>query len=335
MNTIVFKLRTSHEASFAISNFLQANGALGITVVDKVEFLQTINEQSTADTIAGEFIEALSDEVVIESYFNGQDDRIQINQKLDLLEDSGNPNKVWISINDFEERIKDSLERASEFVDIGFGYVSHNIVKEEDWSEKWKEYYDTLKIGRIVINPSWIDYQEKPDEIVLQLDPGSAFGTGSHESTSLVLQYLSDYDFKELQEGAVLDLGTGSGILAIAASKIFPRRKIEAIDIDQQALDLAKLNAEKNQANIAFSLGELWQRENTYSLILANLIADIHLDLAEEYLDKLKDKGFLIASGIVASRANEVKEKFASLGIEIIDQLYKNDWYTFLGWLAP
>ncbi|HZJ69165.1 MAG TPA: hypothetical protein VFD28_04055, partial [Candidatus Eisenbacteria bacterium] len=79
MNTIVFKLRTSHEASFAISNFLQANGALGITVVDKVEFLQTINEQSTADTIAGEFIEALSDEVVIESYFNGQDDRIQIN----------------------------------------------------------------------------------------------------------------------------------------------------------------------------------------------------------------------------------------------------------------
>lgn len=330
MNFLVFEFRTNHEACFAISNFLQANGALGISITAKQEFLQSLEDYSTPDTIASEFIENLSDEVLIEAYFKGFDDQVEINQEIALVDDNDTVSKIWISINDFEDQLRDGLKRIQEISTIGLGYLGYKIIVEEDWSENWKQYYETLKIGSIVINPSWIDYQAKPDEVVLNLDPGSTFGTGSHESTSLVLECLANFHFKNMPKGRILDLGTGSGILAIAAAKIFPNRDVAAIDIEEHAVNVAKKNALKNEADIFFSVGELEDTKEQYSLILANLVASIHMDLAEKYLDRLLPEGFLLISGIIESKAKEVRSKFDSVGLEIIDKLSRNDWHLFL-----
>ncbi len=338
---IVFHFLTSHEAAYPISNFLQAMGSVGVTSVDKADFLKTLEEQATPDLIIDEFLAGLSFEVRLEAYFPYRDGQV----KAELLPDSArlmvtserdgarDQDLVWQKLADFEGRIKEALESIAEFCQLGQGYQGYSLVKEEDWANNWKSYYQTLKFGRIVVNPSWLNYQVQPGELLLNLDPGSAFGTGSHESTALALNFLSSYDFTKepsRERSRLLDLGTGSGILALAAAKVLPDWQVEAVDIDRHAVDQAKANAAKNNLNIKFSTGELRDQPGPYNIILANLIANLHLDLAEDYCRKLAPAGLLLASGIIAGRLDDVRACFESNSLEILDLYRAGDWSAIL-----
>ncbi|MGB4609915.1 MAG: 50S ribosomal protein L11 methyltransferase [Saccharofermentanales bacterium] len=353
---LIFQFKTTHEAAFALNHYLLACGAAGISTIDKTELLESFQTNYSPDVIAEDFLNSLDYEVMIEAYFpvytglSAPDDKfypdnkrslrseenlkVEINQDLNsAVTETEVPKtaKQRISIAQFEKIIEQSLTRIAEFSDIGQGYVGYRQLAEENWSENWKKYYRTHKIGRIVINPSWLEYSVQADEILLNLDPGSAFGTGEHESTSSVLRFLSDFDFSVLPTGPILDLGTGSGILAIALAKILPDSEIIALDIDPHAVEVAKKNAAFNFVeNIDFVTGELHSQNQKYGLIIANLTASIHLDLIQEYMRKLISGGYLMLSGIINQRADEVRTVFAQNGFVPVSEIDDNDWLSIV-----
>jgi ribosomal protein L11 methyltransferase len=353
---LIFQFKTTHEAAFALNHYLLACGAAGISTIDKTELLESFQTNYSPDVIAEDFLKSLDYEVVIEAYFpvytglsvpddkfypeNKRSLRSEENLKVELNQDLNSvvtetevpkTAKQRISIAQFEKIIEQSLTRIAEFSDIGQGYVGYRQLAEENWSENWKKYYRTHKIGRIVINPSWLEYSIQADEILLNLDPGSAFGTGEHESTSSVLRFLSDFDFSVLPTGPILDLGTGSGILAIALAKILPDSEIIALDIDPHAVEVAKKNAAFNFVeNIDFVTGELHSQNQKYGLIIANLTASIHLNLIQEYMRKLISGGYLMLSGIINQRADEVRTVFAQNGFVLVSEMDDNDWLSIV-----
>ncbi|NLJ70062.1 MAG: 50S ribosomal protein L11 methyltransferase [Clostridiaceae bacterium] len=345
---LIFQFKTTHEAAFAINNYLLACGAVGISSIDKTELEESLQTNHSPDVIAEDFLNNLDSEVIIEAYFPISSDlssqenivhsdsednlKVEINQDLNYAAaEVGKIAKQRIPITQFEIKIEQSLARIAEFSDIGQGYIGYRRIETDNWSEKWKQYYDTNKIGRIVINPSWLEYSAQADEIVLNLDPGSAFGTGEHESTSIVLSFLSEFNYNNLPPGPILDLGTGSGILAIALAKLLPDAEITALDIDPHAIEIAKNNAAFNLVeNIDFSVGELHMQNQKFSLIVANLTADIHLDLVQTYKDKMMSGGFLIISGIIKQRANEVRAIFEQNGFVLLSEKEENDWQSII-----
>lgn len=201
-------------------------------------------------------------------------------------------------------------------------------LKEEDWAECWKKYYKPLRIGKhIVIVPAWEDYAAKEDDVIVKIDPGMAFGTGTHETTSLCAELIEKYMPKGVR---ALDVGTGSGILAVIASKL-GAREVEALDIDPNAVRAAKENCAANGAlNITCRQSDLIRAASgRYAFISANIVADIILRMSENVTDYLEDGGILIVSGIIETQAKDVCDALAEKGLTLIDKLSKNDWNAF------
>ena len=206
--------------------------------------------------------------------------------------------------------------------------IEINGLKEEDWANSWKQYYKTLKIGkRIVIVPAWETYQPKEGEITVRMDPGMAFGTGTHETTRLVIELLEDYT---LPGCYMLDVGTGSGILAICASKL-GASKCNAYDIDPMAVRVANENIrESGQTNVICEVSDLLKQVNLkdgkYDLICANIVADIIIRMTPDVGAYLKDDGVLLASGIISERAEDVIASFEKHGFRIAEKREENGW---------
>lgn len=202
---------------------------------------------------------------------------------------------------------------------------------EEDWANEWKKYYKTLHIGtRTVINPPWIPYEAKDDEIVVKMDPGMAFGTGTHETTRLCLLLLEKY----LTKGdRVLDVGTGSGILSIAARKL-GARSAYAYDIDPVAVRVAKDNVETNGVeNITCGVSDLLHdidRFEPYDFVCANIVADILIRMAPDIGDVMKQGGLIVTSGIIEGKCIEVKEAMESHGFAVSHTETENDWVAYV-----
>ena len=200
-------------------------------------------------------------------------------------------------------------------------------VREEDWANSWKAYYQPIRIGkRLVIVPAWETYNAKPDDLIVKMDPGMAFGTGTHETTRLIIGMLEDY----VKPGCrMLDVGTGSGILAICASKL-GAGECFAYDIDPMAVRVANENIkESGLTNIKCEQSDLLKqvdRTKPYDLICANLVADIIIRMIPDLAPFMDEKTVLLASGIINSRADDVKECFAKYGYRIVAQPTENDW---------
>ena len=200
-------------------------------------------------------------------------------------------------------------------------------VREEDWANSWKAYYQPIRIGkRLVIVPAWETYDAKPDDLIVKMDPGMAFGTGTHETTRLIIGMLEDY----VKPGCrMLDVGTGSGILAICASKL-GAGECFAYDIDPMAVRVANENIrESGLSNIKCEQSDLLKqvdKTKPYDLICANLVADIIIRMIPDLAPLMDEKTVLLASGIINSRADDVKECFAKYGYRVIDQPTENDW---------
>ena len=201
-------------------------------------------------------------------------------------------------------------------------------VNEEDWANSWKDYYKPIQIGeRIVIVPAWEKYDKKPDDIIVTMDPGMAFGTGTHETTRLVIKLLERYT-KEGQR--MLDVGCGSGILAICASKL-GAKECKAYDIDEVAVRVAEDNIVSNNCeNVTCEQSDLLKSVDLsggqYDLITANIVADIIIRMVPDVGRYMKDDGVLLASGIIAPRANDVISAFENAGFKIAEVETDNDW---------
>ena len=201
-------------------------------------------------------------------------------------------------------------------------------VCEADWANAWKAYYKPIKIGeRIVIVPAWEKYDAKKGEIIVRMDPGMAFGTGSHETTRLVIGLLEKY----VKSGErVLDVGCGSGILAICASKL-GAGLCRAYDIDPVAVKVARENIkDSGQKNITCDQSDLLRQvdihDGGYDIICANIVADIIIRMTPDVGRYLNDDGVLLASGIILERAGDVISCFEANGFEIVETVEDNGW---------
>ena len=201
-------------------------------------------------------------------------------------------------------------------------------VCESDWANAWKAYYKPIKIGeRMVIVPAWEKYDAKDGEIIVRMDPGMAFGTGSHETTRLVIGLLERY----VKSGErVLDVGCGSGILAICASKL-GAGLCRAYDIDPVAVKVARENIkDSGQKNITCDQSDLLRQvdihDGGYDIICANIVADIIIRMTPDVARYLNDEGVLLASGIILERAGDVISCFEANGFEIVETVEDNGW---------
>ena len=203
---------------------------------------------------------------------------------------------------------------------------------EQDWETSWKKHYKTLAIGeRLIIKPSWQDYTATPEQVVIEIDPGMAFGTGQHATTRECLLALE----RHLRPGmVVLDLGTGSGILAIAAAKLGASRVL-ALEINPAAVAVARSNAEANGVSdlMAVALGTLpkyktWRRN--FDLVIANITARVIDELAEPLVCSLRPQGILIAGGIIEECLEGVSMRLEEAGARIIDILSDEEWRTIV-----
>ena len=211
-----------------------------------------------------------------------------------------------------------------------FGPALFRHVTEEDWSDEWKQYFHVTRVGKhIVIKPSWEDYAPEPEDVVLELDPGMAFGTGTHPTTVLVLEALE----KMIRPDTTLfDVGTGSGILAMTAAKL-GAKNIKAVDIDGVAVRTAKENIEKAgmQDRIEVRQGDLLHgTEGKADVIVANILADIIIMLLPDIPGKLKEGGLFFASGIIEDYQQDVTEAAEKAGLRVKETTRIKDWVGLL-----
>ena len=204
--------------------------------------------------------------------------------------------------------------------------------REEDWANAWKEHYHPVRVGkRVVVRPPWRDYQSEPDDVVIELDPGMAFGTGTHPTTRLCMGALEQV----LKPGhRVLDVGTGSGVLAIAALKL-GAASVDAVDIEPVSVRAAKENRDRNgvRDDLRIEVGSVGQNgpfEGTYDLVLANIIARILIDLAEGIVGHIAPGGTLILSGIIESKEAAVGDCFDGYGLVLSRRTQIEDWVALV-----
>ena len=209
------------------------------------------------------------------------------------------------------------------------GELRTRIVREADWAEAWKAYFPVMRIGRrLVIRPTWRDHAAAPDDVVLALDPGMAFGTGLHPTTRLCLAALEPLaDDGRLDHARVLDVGCGSGILAIAALKLGAAEAL-GIDTDPIAVEATTENAARNglSGRLTARPGSLPTDAPPFDVVLANLVAGVLIPLAPLLRDETRDGGTLLASGIFADRETDVNAAFEDAGFRVEDRTTEGDW---------
>jgi ribosomal protein L11 methyltransferase len=226
---------------------------------------------------------------------------------------------------DKTRRAEEALWHLSQLRQVG--PIQVNRLAEEDWAEAWKKFFFVQRVGeRIIIKPSWREYQPAPDDVVLELDPGMAFGTGLHPTTRMCLLACE----RLAREGMkILDLGTGSGILSIAAAKL-GASEVLALDVDSVAVKVAEQNVATNglDGRVQVRQGSIEQAlvPGGYDLVLANIIAKVIVEMAPGLKDATKPEGVLVVSGIIQEREAWVVEALEAVGMTIEETIAEGDW---------
>jgi ribosomal protein L11 methyltransferase len=230
-------------------------------------------------------------------------------------------------------RIENCLEGLRPlFADRNFQLGEQQQVHQEDWAEGWKQHFATMRIGRrLIIRPSWEEYTPGTGEKVLELDPGMAFGTGSHGTTLLCLEAIVDLFDRDEAPQSLLDVGTGSGILAMAAAAL-GAKTILACDIDPLACEVATENCRKNGLGQAVQIttDSLEQLPGRYDVVVANILAEENLRLADQLIDHLAPAGYLFLSGILKEKEKMVCEGFSRQPLELLNVTQQDEWVCLI-----
>lgn len=300
---IEVSIQTTHEAAELTAEIMRAAGANNGVVIEDPVLINTLRNSGTWELC--DIPEQGNTEVVTVTAYYPEDEELQ--PRLAQIEE----------------------EMAALEASIGtcrFGNTRFRTVSEQDWANEWKQYFHVTHIGEtLVIKPTWEEYTAKADEHIIEIDPGMAFGTGTHHTTCMCMERLE----KVLRPGMeVFDVGTGSGILAIAAAKL-GAETVKAVDIDATAVRVAAENIAANglTEKINVKQGDLLQgTEGQADVIIANIIADIIIMLLEDVPGKLKNGGIFLASGIIEERQNDVAAAAAKAGlcVEAVDT--KGGW---------
>lgn len=305
MKWIEVTIKTTTEAVEAITNILDDLRTGGVMIEDPKDFFFQKKNELDWDYVEEEvFNKRNSDGVLIKTY---------ISEERNVME--------------LVEIIKQKVSALAGFgIDIGEGSVSLGQVNEEDWANEWKKYYKPTKIGeKLVVKPTWEDYEVQDGDLVIELDPGMAFGTGTHETTTMCMRELEKY---VTEDSKVFDIGCGSGILAIAAAKLGAKDVI-AVDLDEVAVKVAAENVAHNhvQDSVQVLHGNLIDVvSDKADIVVANIIADIIKILARDVHSCMKEDAVFISSGIIHAKVNEVKESLIENGFEIIEVKTLGEW---------
>ena len=300
-------IKTTEEASDAVSEMLTSIGAGGVVIEDPNEIRRQIESPDSLDYADQEFMDSLGTEVTIKAYFNEE----LTSEELEIL-------------------IIEKLKFISQFLDIGNGYLGSGKVDDEDWATAWKKYYKPFHISdSVVVKPSWEEYEKQAEEIVIEMDPGMAFGTGTHETTRLCSQLLEKY----VKKGdSVIDVGCGTGILSIIAVKLGASHAV-AIDIDEVAARVSKENCSINGVLDAIDvrkgvLADLQPQKA--DIVVANIIADVVIKLSANIPSYLKKGGVLLTSGIIRERKDDVISAYTGLGFKLMNILEMGEWVAIV-----
>lgn len=231
-------------------------------------------------------------------------------------------------IEDIVERVSSFGSEMAQLFNVPAPSVAWAMIDEEDWGKNWKQHFKPfLIVPGLVISPTWEEYHPAPGEAVITMDPGMAFGTGHHATTSLCLECIRDSvtDSKGLQ---LLDVGTGTGILGMAAL-LFGAARVLGIDNDSEAVSAAKENVRKNelQNRMEVSLNPLSSLDKTFEVVVANIVHDVLVDMAEDLTRLTADGGTLILSGILnGQQVDNIITVFTTEGLNLLDQKNRQEW---------
>ncbi|MFC0188131.1 50S ribosomal protein L11 methyltransferase [Fictibacillus aquaticus] len=301
-------IHTTQEAVEPVSNILHEAGASGVVIEDVADLMKERN------SVFGEIYHLNPNDYPAEGV---------------IL-------KAYLPVNSFlgetVEEIKQAVNNLITFdIDLGANMVSISEVNEEEWATAWKKYYKPVKVSeKITITPTWEDYSPvSSDELIIELDPGMAFGTGTHPTTVMSLQALEKY---LKTEDKVADVGTGSGVLSIAAA-LLGASSVDAFDLDEVAVNSARLNIKLNKVQQTAHAKQndlLKGVEGPYDVVVANILAEIILRFTDDAANVLKPGGYFITSGIIQGKKQDVKDDMARAGFTIVEVLEMEDWVAII-----
>ena len=288
---------TDHLGAELVASAMFDVGAEGVTILDKQDFLDLVKSDVIWDYV-DEGVLLQSDDVKV-STITSVDDA------------------------DFALRLEKRLAEMKEAGGLNYGEIVVGEIDAADYENEWKKYYKPIVTDNITVVPTWIKYDAKAGEKVMRLDPGMAFGTGSHATTRMCL------DLMDVKGKTVIDVGCGSGILGIAAA-ILGAKSVYMCDIDEQAVRFAKDNAAQNGVECEIEQADLIAGERKADFIFANITADILMRLAKSIGKHLNDGGEILLSGIIDPRLDEVVKCYNDAGFKVVKRKNLDEWNAIL-----
>lgn len=306
MKWIELSVVVNSDAEESVTEILQNAGSNGVAIEDSNE-IHRVREDKYGEIFDLNPNDYPKQHMVIKAYYN----ETQFSQS-------------------FFENIKSQISNL-EMVDPSVFQSDYKEIEESDWENEWKNYFHPFQASeRFYIVPSWETVSKEENHLYIELDPGMAFGTGDHPTTSMCLKAIE----KIIEpHHDVIDVGTGSGILSIAAH-LLGANHIKAIDLDEMAIQVAKENFVKNhcEAAIETTTGNLLNDEsNQYDVVIANILAHVITLMVEEAYARLHSKGYFVASGIIEEKANEIKTQMKQAGFKINETQHDNGWVCITG----
>lgn len=314
MNWTEVLITVDSQAVEAVTNILYEFGAQGVAIDEPIDVEKLKEDELYWDYIDEKLLEDGNEETKIMAYFSEEERNL--------------PEKIM----DIREHIKNLKDFGLE---IGSATVELSNINQDDWETAWKQYFKPIHVtDKIVVKPEWEVYEKQSDEIVIEIDPGMAFGTGTHETTSMCINQIE----KNLKKGdKIIDIGCGSGILAMAAVLLGAQSAV-GVDLDPVAVRVSKENIVLNRLNDKIEIfeGNLTDViKEKAEIVVANIMADIIVILLEDVRDFIKDGGLFISSGIILPKRELIEKTLMAKSFKIIEVETKGEWCAITAQKMP